>query len=101
MTPAPPPPPPPPPPEIEETIAALDPLITFLRRRGVITYKDNGLTLTILPNEPVVVDPPFEPEPEPAVKEVDKSAAPEKLGKDGLSQEMQAELYGRSMPDWE
>lgn len=92
--------PPPPPDELDDTIAELDRLVTFLRRRGVVTYEEGPdfRKLTILPNEPPL--PPIALEPE-EVKEVDKPAEPEKLGKDGLSREMQTELYGRPMPDWE
>lgn len=89
--------PPPPPAEIDDTIAELEILVTFLRRRGVVSYEEgpDSRKLIILPDEPA----PTEKEAE--VKEVDKPTEPEKLGKDGLSREMQTELYGRPMPDWE
>jgi hypothetical protein len=68
----------------------LDKFIDFLRSKGVLQFAGHGISLSLIPDAPVVASV------------VPDEAAPKqepKRGRDGLTAEEQAELYGRSMSD--
>lgn len=67
----------------------LDQLIDFLRSKGVLQFSGYGFTLALLPDAPVVAPVVEEKAPEKELKR----------GRDGLTAEEQADLYGRPMTD--